>query len=330
MDENQIVASSTAERLPQGGWEGEIGPNIPEGLHTVVVSDEVGNTDEALLYVDKPGMVDRITNVLPPVLGVSFIFFLIIILVLAANTIRLGRLADKHEVVERMRLHLRHAIYFATAMVVLALVAGLSLNLGTSLFDRTIGRLWPAKNGVILHGVSGVLHDLSGTPVKGITLVAGDTVITTSDSGMFVFSDVPGDQGIQLAHPDLSMAFNKEVQGDGKMDVLFEIGALQSLIEIARLEAAGNSRTLYKQLFVEHLKNGYSQDTFVGEYRSRFTQDDIFGGTIYLGNISRLDTYQSRLTGENFIHVIRAEVFTGSGTAEYLLTNDQGKWKLVF
>jgi hypothetical protein len=330
MADQQIIASSTAQQLPGGKWEATVPPLIPEGLHTLVVSDDRGGRDEALLFVDRPSIVDRITHLMPPVLGVSFLFFLAVILLLAANTIRLAKAADAGtDKSGRKKRYLRHALYLTTAIVVMSLIVGLAVNQETSL-SKLWSRIWPAGQGEIVRSVSGAVHDINRSPVMGAVLVGGETMITTSESGMYMFSFLPKKDGIHIAHPDLSMAINKEVRNEGKMDILLEIAAMQSLIDIARLEAGGDIRTLYKQLFIERLKNGYSQDIFMGAYKARFTQDDVLGGILYVGDISKLDTYQSRLTGEGFTSLIRIEVFTGSGTAEYLLTNDQGKWKLVF
>jgi len=255
-----------------------------------------------------------------------------LILVLATNMILLGRFADKYVLSEPSKKphHGRHALYLTIGALLIAIASILSTSFGMELWQQAWRNMSSSQQATILRSVSGSVVDKDNRPVNGVTLTAGDTLITTGGSGMYSFTSVSQQEGIRLSHPELALAINKEVQSDGKMDILFDIDVMKSLIDVARLEAKGDTRTLYKQLFVERLKSAYSQDKFVNEYKARFTPVDLASGTIYIGNTSKVETYQSLVNGTKFTDLVRVEVFTGYGTAEYLLTKDQGKWKLVF
>lgn len=328
MADTNIIATGTSEIAPDGSWQIEVPPNVPAGLHKVVVEDDMGNQDDALLYVER-SMIDRMTSVMPPVFGLSFIFFLIVILVLAANNIRLGKIADQNEIVKKKRKYLRHAMYFSVLMVTLSLVVGLTLNWGTSILDKTMNYLAPGK-GFVAKNVSGSLVDAKGMPVAGATLAAGDTIIVTADSGMYSFPMVSTEEGILISHPQIKRAINKEVRESGKMDIMFDPGLMQSLVEVAELEARGDKRNLYKQVTLDKLKTGYTQDQYVNSYKTNFTPTDLSAGPVYIGSVSKTDDYKSVISGEIFPQVVNIEVFTSNGIANYSFIEEQGKWKLVF
>ena len=328
MADQTIIATGTAEIAPNGTWQIEVPPNVPAGLHKVVVEDDNGSQDDALLYVER-SMVDRLTQVMPPVFGLSFLFFLVIILILAANNIRLGKIADENADLKKKKKYLRHAMYFSVAMVVLSLVVGLTLNWGTSIFERTMNYLAPGQR-MMVKDVSGALVDANGMPVQGATLISGDTSIVTGESGMFAFPSVSSEAGIRISHPAVKRVINKEVQGPGKIDFIFDPGLMQSMVEVAELEAKGDKRNLYKQVTSDKIKTSYSQDQYVGSYKTNFTPVDLSSGPVYIGSIKRIDKYQSVISGEIFPQVINIEVFTSNGIANYTFTMEQGKWKLVF
>lgn len=328
MADQKIIATGTTDIAPDGTWQVEVPPNVPAGLHKVVVEDDAGSQDTALLYVER-SMIDRVTSVMPPVFGISFLFFLVVILILAANTIRLGKIADQNEVIKKKRKYLRHALYFSTAMVVLSLVVGLTLNWGTSIIEKTMNYLAPGK-GYIAKNVSGGVIDANGMPVSGVTLSVGDTTIVTSDSGMFSFPSVATDEGIRMAHPAVKRLINKEVRESGKLDILFDPSLMQSLVEVAELEAKGDKRNLYKQVTLDKLKASLSQDQYVNSYKTNFTQADLTSGPIYIGSVTKVDDYKSVLTSEIFPQVVNIEVFTSNGISNYAFVSEQGKWKLVF
>jgi hypothetical protein len=329
MEEINIIATSTVQISPDGSWESVIPPSVPEGLHKIVVEDDMGNQDEALLYVDKPGVIDRITHVMPPVFGFSFLFFLLVILILAANNIRLGKIADESIEGKKKRKYLRHAMYFSVFMVVLSLIVGLTLNWGTSILEKTVGRFTTDQK-MIAGSVTGQLIDADNMPVSGAVMTADDTVVSTSESGMFAFSSVAKEEGITISHPSVKRLINKEIREAGKTDILFDPSLMQSLVEVAELEARGDYRNLYKQDTVDAIKNGYSQDKYVNEYRANFTQADLSAGPIYVGSVTRQASYKSIVTGQEFPQVINTEVFTSAGISNYTFVKEQGKWKLVF
>ncbi len=329
MDELNIIATSTVQIAPDGTWDSQIPPSVPAGLHKIVVQDDAGNEDEALLYVTKPSVIDRITSIMPPVFGLSFIFFLLVILILAANAIRLGKIADDSIEGKKKRKYLRHAMYFSTAMVVLSLIVGLTLNWGTSILEKTVGRFTTSQK-MIAGSVTGQVVDAENMPVSGAILTAGDTVINTSEGGMYAFSALAKDEGIRISHPLVKRVINKEVREAGKMDILFDPGLMQSLVEVAELEARGDYRNLYKQVTLDALKKSYSQDKYVNEYKANFTTSDLTAGPIYIGAITKLPSYKSVITGEDFPQVINIEVFTSAGISNYVFSREQGKWKLLF
>lgn len=328
MADKNIIATGTTDIAPDGTWQIEVPPNVPAGLHKVVVEDDMGNQDDALLYVER-SMIDRMTNVMPPVFGLSFLFFLVVIVLLAANNIRLGRIADQNEAIKKKRKYLRHAMYFSAFMVALSLIVGLTLNWGTSIFEKTMNYLSPGK-GYVAKNVSGALIDSKGMPVSGATLAVGDTMIVTADSGMYAFPMVATEEGILISHPSVKRAINKEVRDSGKLDIIFDPGLMQSLVEVAELEARGDKRNLYKQVTLDKIKSTYTQDQYVNSYKANFTPSDLSSGPIYVGSIAKSDNYKSVITGEVFPQVVNIEVFTTNGIANYSFLEEQGKWKLVF
>jgi len=328
MADQIIIASGTTEIAPNGSWQIEIPSNVPAGLHKIVVKDDAGSQDDALLYVDR-SLVDSLTQAMPPVFGLSFFFFLVIILILAANNIRLGKIADENAKLKKKQKYLRHAMYFSVFMVVLSLIIGLTLNWGTSIVENALNYLAPDQT-MTVKDVSGALIDANGTPVQGATLIAGDTSIVTGESGMFVFSSVSSEAGIRISHPAVKRVINKEVQAPGKIDLIFDPGLMQSLVEVAELEAKGDKRNLYKQVTADMIKSNYSQDQYVSSYKENFTAADLLSGPVYIGSIKRIDKYQSVISGDIFPQVINIEVFTSGGIANYTFMMEQGKWKLVF
>ena len=329
MEDQDIIASSTAQTGADGIWQAEIPSNIEAGLHKVVAVDEAGNQDEALLFVER-GWIAQATTLIPPAFGFSILFFLLVIIVLAVNSVRLGKKADESSATKKKQKYMLHAIYFSTFMVVLSLIVGLAMNSTSGIFGRALNPFMPIQAADIPTDVSGSITDLFGRPVQGLSVHVGDTTVTTGDSGMYAFSGIAKNDGLTISHPRLSKAINKEIEDKETMNFMFDLDVMQSLIEVVDLESRGDLRSLYKQVFVDSLKAKVNQQDFIANYPASFNGSNRNDRAIYIGKVTSVEDYASDVDKQTYPQAINIEVFSLKGVINYVFVLEQGKWKLIF
>lgn len=329
MEDQDIIASSTAQTGADGIWQAEIPSNIEAGLHKVVAVDESGNQDEALLFVER-GWIAQATTLIPPAFGFSILFFLLVIVILAINSVRLGKKADESVAVKKKQKYMLHAIYFSGFMVVLSLIVGLVMNGTSGIFGRALNPFMPIQAADIPTDVSGSITDIFGRPVQGLSVHAADTTVTTGDSGMYAFSGIPKGDGLTITHPRLAKAINKEVGDDGIMNFLFDLDVMQSLLEVVDLESKGDLRSLYKQVFVDAMKTKVTQQDFIANYPASFNGSNRNDRAVYIGKVTTMDGYASDVDKQIYPQAVNIEVFSLKGVVNYVFVLEQGKWKLIF
>ncbi|MCC7523166.1 hypothetical protein IT407_05235 [Candidatus Uhrbacteria bacterium] len=329
MEDQDIIASSTAQTGADGNWQADIPSNIEAGLHKVVAVDESGNQDEALLFVER-GWIAQATTLIPPAFGFSILFFLLVIVVLAVNSVRLGKKADESIATKTKRKYMLHAIYFSSFMVVLSLVVGIAMNFSTGILGRALNPFMPIQAADIPTDVSGSITDIFGRPVEGLSVHAGDTRVTTGDSGMYAFSGISKNDGLTITHPRLSKAINKEIDDTATMNFLFDLDVMQSLLDVVDLESRGDLRSLYKQVFVDSMKTKVSQQDFIANYPANFNGSSRNDRAVYIGKVTSIEDYSSDVDKQVYPQAINIEVFSLKGVVNYIFTLEQGKWKLIF
>ncbi len=279
-----------------------------------------------------PVIIDRTIFRSPAIVGAGITIFLLLMGLLSANMIRLGMIADKLANIGpgKKRRHGGHAIALAVLMVGLGLSTGTVMNFGTGALPAAFKSILPQNEAEIRLNVSGAITDVSGRPVAGLMITAGDTSILTNQSGAFAFNDISKQQGLQIYSSLLKKPVNKEIGTTSPMDFIFDPSLMASLEEVIDLESKGDLRTLYKQDFADALKQVVSSDDFAGRYPKQLDASFKTADTIYVGTIQKRATYVSKLDQRTIPQVINIEVFTMQGVANFVFAEEQGKWKLVF
>lgn len=232
MADNATPFTARVQADSQGSWEASVPfAEISEGLHTITVVGEDGSMDESLLFVDRPESVVEQRSIfgggvwvssgaaplVPPAFAVAMFAFLTIIVLLAANGVRLGREADRAErslpARDRKRhRHGRNAMAACLAAVGLSFFAGILVNQSAGTLRSLIPQEAP-KPPVRASVAGAVVTPFEHAPVSGADLTAGSLSVRTVESGRFAFSDIDAGEGIRLTHPALARALRLKLPG---------------------------------------------------------------------------------------------------------------------
>ena len=117
---NQPIIESSVRTDDQGHWQLDINQELNTGNHSVLVTDENGHQDKAVIYVkeipqdQKLGssltefnQTNHLEPLLPPIFAYTIFIFLLIIIALSLGMVHLGNKIDK-EITKRKRWETRN------------------------------------------------------------------------------------------------------------------------------------------------------------------------------------------------------------------------------
>lgn len=289
---DQPEAIRQVEADANGTWEAVVPADVTDGLHKVDAIDEQGNAVSSLLFVDRqemevphpvpiahPTIIERVLPSVPPSFAYALFFFILIVLALALNGVRLARRADRHDRHTSHRRASLGAITAAVAAVVAALAIGVALNRTVGVLDRFLPKRTVAP---VTLSIAGTLVDPLGRPVSGVDLVAGDTRIRTDAGGKFAFEGIDAATGIRATHPALSRAvvYGFPDIGSGSVrifpaELVFDPSLLNELAVIVDLEARGRVADLYARLAPDSQARIPVQTVLARMEAGPFTAEDI-------------------------------------------------------
>ncbi len=320
-----------------GNWDLMINKDLSEGPHVIMVEDEYGNTDEALIYILKQdstptssenfGLIDRVTTVVPEISTITIWALVLLVAVAAVNMVRLARKADA----EAMGFP-RQTRYFGVNVIIAILLVGAALFAGL-FFNFKLGYFKIVKDApeLILNKVSGQLIDpLTLQGVKA-DLSSGDTTVKTSASGYFVFSKVKSGEGIYLTHPNLKKAvvlLPPPKQTEQLLSWYFSPEMYNVLIQTLDAEARGKFGDVYKN-FPEIIKSKVNAEEVSKNYKTILTPANVEDQSIVIKNISILEQWKNEKYDVLFEKVYAFTVLANKKTDTFYLLNEEGGWKIL-
>lgn len=320
-----------------GNWDLMIDKNIPEGPRILMVEDEYGNTDEALIYILKQtqtpsssenfGLIDRVTTMAPEISVITIWSLVILVAISAINMARLAKQADTEAMgFPRQTKYFGANVVVAIVLVLLAFSAALFFNYKLGYF-----KIVRDKPELIVNKFSGQLLD----PVtfQGIKadLSSGDTTVKTSESGYFVFNQVRADEGVYLTHPALqrSVTFLPNKKQNGEMiSWYFSPEMYNTLIQVLDLEARGKFDDIYKKL-PEVVSQKTDTATFFANYKTHLTPNNVKDQTVFIKEVSVIDRWKNEKYEILFDKVYPITVFHNNKSEVYYLLYEAGEWRIL-
>jgi len=325
------IYSTSVQSDDRGDWLQDIQGKIEPGIHRVVIEDDMGNQDEAMLYVvrDQPVILEQVTKIVPAPFAYGLSALFLVILVLAGLNVWLGRKADNQLKggKRKIKRYLPFAIIISTIALLVTLVIGVYLNKHTNFVNQ-------AKDELL--GVSMPKIDVSGsiqTPfehqgVSGLDLTVGDTSVRTVQGGRYVFSQIEQGAGIRLNHPSLKVSFVISVDKSGALDIPFDSDLYNAVFDIQQLEAQGKYGEIYDKLS-DAARRTMERDGFIKEYSPAYGPSDIRNQEIFVAAVKELSDWKSVNGLYGFPQVIQMEVRNNAQVKTYVFTMDGGAWRLI-
>ncbi len=321
-----------------GNWQIDLPKDLPDGVHTILVTDEFGEEqDVAFVSVgtrEKTQFVDRVQEITPTWMIYAVLFFLVVILALAGNNLRLAwkkkRISKKED--EELK---KYSVGLSfTAIIVSLLVGGLlifGLFQAKSEQNLTSGKNTDRSNIATqiqtLDKVSGaVINPRDMSLVKNVSLSYKETEIKTAEGGNFVFTNVKIGDFIKLVNTDLPLPFYFKVN-DNKpkyWDLYFDKDLYLLLINIANAEKDNNINFIYANL-ADGLKEKIDAIEFIENYPK------LFEGSIESIVVDEIAVVNDYTAKDQLIYprVYKFVLERNGGKKTYYFVLENLNWKLV-
>lgn len=334
----EFTTQTTADDL--GSWNIEIETSLEPGLHNVVITDEFGNSDTSLLFVEPAAeaevhfvdriqeyTIDRVETVVHPVFAWASLFFFLIIVILAVNEIRLARRADLGSVkVSRKRHFFKWAIVLSIFAIVASLGIGAYIQKETNVFNVPAFLDGPLPETVNVTGA--VITPLTRDAVEGLDLTAGNTHIRTQEGARFTFQNMDRERGIRINHPELKRSIVVQPTETGGLDLIFDVDLFNTTIEITNAEAKGRFEQVVPHLIADVQKLTYAQE--LSQFRgSIFGPGDENAQELIITPIVKKDSYKSPLTKQTYGPVFEFYVLNEERAEQFLFIDVDGTWRLL-
>jgi len=334
--ENNSLQNFDFQSNKDGSWNLIINESVTPGPHSFIVEDEYGNTDEAIFYLlkeEKPtfskdyGFIESLTVKTTALNYISLILFLALIISLF-NIWRLAKTADTGASASPHKTkHLYHAYIFIASVL---LFSFLGINFYPKIKTGVMEKQTVYKPAVISK-ISGQLIDpLTLQGVKA-DLTNGSTVVHTSLSGYFVFSNIDLNQGIKINNPDLMKTINytpKKSLIKENFPLYFNAQMYNELSKLTDFEARGKITDAYK-LLPNLAKNKINKNDFIKNYTTILTPENINDQEITIEEIEIKNNWLSDKYDLTFSQVVAIRIQSNDKTDNYYLVFEQGLWKIL-
>jgi hypothetical protein len=342
------VFETTTQSTVDGTWSIDVPETVPNGIHRVQAVDLYGQTDEALLFIDRqtasqaqtPTLIERarsndvVHTLIPPAFAYAIFFFLLLIIALSLNMIRLGRIADaEHKRVQlRQSRYTRHAIGLSVLAILAAFLMGILVNRSTIKRAETV----QTTETYYLTVEGTVITPFTGSGVEGVDLVADDVRIHTDTSGVYRFARVSTTSGARLTHPSLTRAWRKlfvpETSTAPKAYssvIHFDPALFNAAARVAELEARGDLQSIYRES-APTLQSSMTFDAFKAAYRPFYQSADLTGQELILLKTNATPLWESPTLHQNIGRVVELLLQNHNVSQSFFFTSTPEGWKLIF
>jgi len=325
-----------------GNWQLDIPGQLDEGLHTIIVTDEYGNEDTALLFVQSDrdhsineseavSVADKNVSIIgsePSFLVYGILFLLVVglsAIIYFANKIRLYKSKNK-KIFKRFS---KIIIIFSVALLVLLAMYSI-FTFGKREWINQTNRLDQEYNKETVTVLfSGELRDpLSFESVAGVNLSAGEVNVLTQEGGQFIFSNLDRDKGIRINHPKLKKSLVYTPKDLEKSIILFDVDLFNGVIEIVDAMSRTNHSNVYSHLEPE-LRSVVSEDDIFKTIESIFSKDNITDQSLQFYSAEKIEDYSSSLIDKNYKNVVVIKLSNIDKTEILRFIKKEDNWWLI-
>lgn len=321
------------EANESGIWQMESTVDLIPGQHTVVVTDDRGNTDESILYLaqDNVPVLSSGQSIAGDASLPWTIFVLIAVagILLAMNirqTLKTGFLNNWRNNRTKM---LRDLGIFACLFI--AFLICVYIYSQRAAWFGGDNKQNQATYVLAINGA--VIDPLSRQGVPGVDLTYENTTIKTGVSGEYVFTNLVSSKGITVTHPLLTRAlrFLPQKQDATKpVPLFFDAAAYNQIIRIANLEATGRYAEIYQNYLAEEVKSQLNEANFIKQYQSIFNVANLVDQTLDITDTDMADKWVGEISGVTFNQVLTVQVTANDQKATYRLVKQKNQWQLVW
>jgi heme/copper-type cytochrome/quinol oxidase subunit 2 len=316
-----------------GNWTFDFENNLTPGMHTMVVQDEDGAQKEVGIYVmrnKEVGLIERVKEVMPPIFIYATLLGILIIIVLAIDTVRLARTAEKTEHQKKRHHYFQHAILFCSVALAIIIAVGLIVDYKTRMYSRFADTIQSGQKLIVK--VSGAVIDpLTLQGVTGVDLNSGVSTIRTGQGGYYSFDDVDAFSGIKITHPEIHRALiylPGDKAKEQKMDIYFEAKMYNKLIDYINFEAESKWAGAYNLLAAE-VQQKITVDDFSKEAKSIFTKDNIMDQELVIVKVEPIRDWFIEKFALRFGGAVKITVFNNGAKADYYLIKAGDEWRIA-
>lgn len=320
-----------------GNWQIDLPKDLPDGVHTILVTDEFGEEqDVAFVSVgtrEKTQFVDRVQEITPTWMIYAVLFFLVVILALAGNNLRLAwkkkRISKKEdEALTKYSVGLSLVSIFISLAVGSLLLFSL-LQVKQEQMQKRVATTM--KNNldrkVQLNRVSGaVINPKDMSLVKDVSISYKETEIKTAEGGNFVFTNVKIGDYLKLNNQELPMPVYFRISDNHPpyWDLFFDKDLYLLLINIAKAEQNNEISFIYANL-ADAVKQNTEVIDFVENYSKLF---EIDFDSLTVSEVKQIRDYRA---SDNLMYpsVYAFVLESGGEKKTYHFVLENLNWKLV-
>lgn len=262
-------------------------------------------------------------------LAIALLIIIIIIIAVGSLTLRLFRYKLEEEypwIIARRRWRISLLILTIIAILILAIL--FLINQETNFWSKLLTRTGSVKT---INLTGRIIDPTNLQGVENVDLVNGHTAIRTSNSGQYIFDQVPIVSGLKLTAPGLTRALiilPPTRGGQKNMNIYFNQEMYNTLIEFIDLEARGHFRDNYEYL-AKNIKSKMSFKNYEKKVETIFTAKNISDQELIIKEMSLIDRLTKKDYDLVFSKVVQITISANGQDAQYHLVKEVDGWKII-
>ncbi|MDF1497121.1 MAG: hypothetical protein P1P90_03595 [Patescibacteria group bacterium] len=318
-----------------GQWEAGLPTNLEDGLHTVVVTDESGTMQDVAFFSvntrESVQFIDRIKEAPSSWFIYFVIFFLVVILALAGNNLRLAWKKRATRAKEDSSLK-RYSVILSFVSIASSLMVGGLLafyllgNNQANDYRKVDAKKELSVPKFSINRLSGaVMSPITNELVKDVTIVHNEVEISTKDGGNFTFSNIESGSILEIKHESLTVPVYFQISTEKQyLDLYFDAELFAKLTEILIAESENDLSLIYNSL-ADAVKAKIDKTDFIENYPKLYEQQ--FDSITFSGMFQKADWISKNEV--LYPRVIEFELFKNGKTKIYTFVYENLNWKLV-
>ncbi len=318
-----------------GQWQAGLPTNLEDGLHTVVVTDETGTIQDVAFFSvntrEKVQFVDRIKEAPSSWFIYFVIFFLVVILTLAGNNLRLAWKKRTTKAKEDNSLK-RYSVILSFVSIISSLLVGglmasyLLSNNQADTYGNTDSKKELNVPKFSINRLSGaVMSPITNELVTDVVIAHNEIEISTKDGGNFTFSNIESGDLLEIKHESLTVPVYFQVSKEKQyLDLYFDAELFAKLTTILRAESENDLSLIYANLS-DAIKEKIDKTNFIENYQKLYSQE--VDSIVVSGMAQKVDWISEN--DVQYPRVIEFELFKNGKSKIYTFVYENLNWKLV-